>query len=170
MLYKNTILFLMIFTVPFFSTAQNAVAFKIKNAGLTVNGNFAEYTVDIAYDKATPENSKFDGTVTIKSINTGIKMRDEHLVKEDYFNAGKFPNMTFKSTGVKSADGNTLNVSGDITIKGKTKKISFPVKITTSGTKTRFTGEFKLNRRDFGVGGSSILMSDNLVVLLDITK
>jgi polyisoprenoid-binding protein YceI len=138
--------------MSFFAYSQSSVSFKIKNAGLN------------------PQNSKFNGTVVIKSINTGINKRDQHLVKPEYFDAAKYPHMTFNTNSVKTVDSNNLSVTGDLVIKGKSRKVTIPVKILTKGSKTRFTGEFTINRRDFGVGGSSLLLSDNLVVLLDITK
>ena len=167
---KSILALMILLSVSFIAYSQSSVSFKIKNAGLTVNGSFSDFTTDVVYDANAPQNAKFNGTVVIKSVNTGIKMRDEHLVKADYFDAAKFPNMTFTTISVKPEDKNNLSVTGDLVIKGKSKKITFPVKITAAGTKNKFTGEFKINRRDFGVGGSSLLMTDNLTVLLDVTK
>ena len=157
-------------TFQFAGMSQKGVAFKIKNAGLTVNGSFSDFKVDINYNPTAPTQSTFNGTIQVKSINTGINSRDKHLMKDEYFDVARFPTMVFNSTSVKSNNAGSLSVTGDLTIKGKTQKITIPVKVEKIGEKYRFVGSIKINRLTFGVGESSWVTADDLIINIDVTK
>lgn len=73
------------------SNAESFVKFKIKNAGLTVDGTFSDYKADIFYDENDVSKSKFYGEVKTTSINTGINLRDNDLRKKEYFDVKNFP-------------------------------------------------------------------------------
>jgi polyisoprenoid-binding protein YceI len=92
-------------------------------------------------------------------------MRDNHLRKEEFFNVEKFPQLTFVSESI-TGSGKSFNVKGKLTIKGVTKEVSFKFTATPQGDTYTFKGDFELNRRDFGVGGSSMTMSDKVNVEL----
>ena len=142
--------------------ADDSVTFVIKNFGLNTKGEFKGLSGNIKWDAANPANASFDVSVDVKTINTGIELRDKDLQNEKYFNTAKYPTINFKSTAVK-AD----NVTGNLTIKGVTKTISFPYTVTSSGKGFLFKGEFNINRRDFGVGGGGVL-GDNVDVTLQV--
>ena len=95
------------------------------------------------------------------------KARKIKLKKEEYFDVIKFPNLSFISTKITvgSASGTYIMV-GKMTIKGISKEITFPFTAHAQGDGYQFSGSFPLNRRDFGVGGKSMILSDNLTVLL----
>jgi polyisoprenoid-binding protein YceI len=142
------------------------VRFTIKNFGLNVSGSFKGLHGKVYFQPGNPVSAYFMTTVDASSINTGNDARDNHLRKEEYLDVHKFPVISFSSTRVTRGAAGSLVMDGNITIKGITKPVSFPFTATTSGSDLVLTGSFKLNRRDFGVGGSSILMADNLVVSL----
>jgi len=147
----------------------SAVKFVIKNFGLKTNGSFAGLQGKIEFDPEHPESAKFDVSVDAATIDTDIDSRDRHLKKEEYFDVEKYPHLEFQSTKVtRSNRKEYLYIFGNITIKGVTKEIKFPFKATPKDGGYLFEGSFELNRRDFGVGGSSVSLSDDLTVNLSV--
>ena len=145
------------------------IKFSIKNLGLHVNGSFKGLKGNMFFDKANLPMSSFNVSVEVATVNTGIEARDNHLKKEEYFDVAKYPEISFASTKISnSTKEGELFLEGDITIKGVTKSISFPFTATLKGNDYLFEGEFILNRRDFGVGGNSLVMADNLTVSLSV--
>jgi polyisoprenoid-binding protein YceI len=149
--------------------ATSNVRFKIKNFGSTVDGSFKGLKGSINFDASNLSNALFDVTINAATVDTGIGMRDNHLRKPDYFGVIHFPTIRFVSTKVdKSVKPNEAVIFGKLTIKNTTKEISFPFRYVETNGVLHFTGDFKINRRDFNVGGSSISLSDELIVLLDV--
>lgn len=145
------------------------VKFVIKNFGINTGGFFNGLNGSISFDPVNLSSASFDVSVDAKTINTDVEARDNHLRKEEYFNVEKFPALHFKSTKVtKTNSKDFLYMFGNITIKGITKEIKFPFKATQKEEGYLFEGNFKLNRRDFGVGGSSLTLSDELTVTLSV--
>ncbi|HEY6977477.1 MAG TPA: YceI family protein [Chitinophagaceae bacterium] len=142
---------------------DGSVTFVIKNFGVNTKGEFKGLKGIIKWDAANPENSSFNVSVDVNTINTGIDMRDNDLKKESYFNAEKYPTISFVSTAVSAG-----NVTGNITIKGVTSEISIPFTATPDGNGYLFEGKFLLNRKDFGVGGGSFVLSDHVDVTLKV--
>ena len=151
------------------SDSGSSVKFKIKNLGVNITGSFTGLAGQIQFDPANLASSRIEATIDVNSINTGIDMRDDHLRKEEYFDAKNYPKIKFVSTKVTPSNrSGTLFVFGNLTIRNITKEISFPFKATPQESGYLFTGEFKINRRDFKVGGSSITLGDNLTVQLRV--
>jgi len=148
--------------------SSSTVQFKIKNLGFNVTGSFKGLDGRIYFDPVRPDADSFHVSVDVNTINTGIDMRDDHLKSENYFDVKNHPQMVFISDKVtRGGKPGTFFVSGKLTIKGVTKAISFPFNATAQGKGYLFTGEFKINRKDFGVGGGSTI-ADNLTVLLSV--
>jgi polyisoprenoid-binding protein YceI len=148
----------------------SSVKFKIKNFGLEVDGGFTGLQGNINFDPNNLTASTFEASLDANTVNTNNKKRDSHLRKKEYFDAVTYPRIKLISTKISnSAKANTYILTGKLTIKNVVKDISFPFTSTQKGSDYLFTGEFKINRRDFGIGGSSISMSDNLTVFLSIT-
>ncbi|CAN5386019.1 YceI family protein [soil metagenome] len=148
---------------------SSSVKFKIKNLGIIVDGSLKGLKGAIEFDPARPDAARFDVTVDANTINTGIRARDKHIKKEEYFDVAKYSTLKFTATKIAASSGaNNFIVSGNLTIKNITKAISFPFTATLQNNGYLFKGEFKINRRDYSVGGSSITMSDNLTVFLEI--
>ena len=146
----------------------SSVQFKIKNLGFNVTGSFSGLDGTVAYDPARPTETVFDVSVDANSINTDNNMRDNHLREDTYFDVKKYPRIRFVSVKVTSSTRrNEFFVFGKLMIKDHSKDISFPFTVTPSGPGYLFKGSFTINRKDFGVGGASIV-SDNLDVLLSI--
>lgn len=147
---------------------KSTVKFKIKNLGIPVNGRFSGLSGSILFDKNNPGGASFQATIDASSISTGIGARDRHLKKPEYFNVEKFPTISFVSEKVAmTADGKYI-VTGKLSIKDRSRQISFPFTMAEEQGATRFTGSFSINRREFNVGESSISLSDNLIVFLSV--
>lgn len=163
-----------------FDKAHTSIGFNVKHMGLVnVPGYFRDFTGTVNYDPKDVSKSSVEFTAKMTSIDTGVGKRDEHLRSADFFEVEKYPDMTFKSTKVEKR-GKDLTVTGDLTMKGITKQISFPAQITgfikdqRGGTRAGVTAEATINRRDFGVnyGGNlpngAQMISDQVQVILNI--
>ena len=145
------------------------VRFVIKNFGINTGGTFDGLSGTITFDPSSLVTASFNVSVEAKSVDTDMEARDNHLRKPEYFDVEKYPKLSFKSTKVTTTNKEGyLFMFGTITIKGVSKEISFPFTQKTKDGGILFEGEFKLNRRDFGVGGKSFSMSDDLTVELSI--
>ncbi len=148
---------------------SSGIKIRIKNLGSNVTGTFHGLEGTIVFNPSEPGASSFRITIDPNTVNTGVKARDNHLRKEEYFNVAQYPKISFVSTHVRSSGTQGMyQLTGDLTIKGVTKEISFPFTVTTKNDGLLFSGECKLNRRDFNVGGSSMVMSDNVLVSLNV--
>ena len=149
--------------------AGSFITFKIKNFGLSVEGSFTGLKGTIQFDPNDLAASKFDVSIKAASINTGIKLRDKHLKKEEYFNAENFSEIRFVSTHIEaSTQTRTYFITGKLTLKKTTKEIRFEFTMQKQSEGLLFKGEFPLNRRDYEIGGNSFSLSDVLTVYLNV--
>lgn len=162
------------------ATAQNQawkvtnskVTFKIKNAGLTVDGSFKGLEADIRFDPAKAYGNKIEASVDVKTINTSINSRDNHLKKEEYFDAENFPKITMKSSSFSKGDDGTFKGFFSLSIKGTTKTVPVIFTFAEANGKAIFSGTFQLNRLDYKVGESSWVMSDevNITIVVEAVR
>jgi len=149
--------------------AGSKVHFVIKNFGINTGGSFDGLAGSITFDPANPAAASFNVSVDAKSVDTDMEARDNHLRKAEYFDVEKYPKINFRSTRITATNKEGyLYMYGVITIKNVSKEISFPFTQKSKEGGILFEGDFKLNRRDFGVGGKSFSMSDELSVELSI--
>ena len=150
--------------------AASSVKFVIKNFGLNVDGSFKGLNGKIIFNPENIGGSSFNVNVNAASVNTGNGSRDGHLKKEDYFDVAKYPAINFVSTKITAA-GKTgqYNMEGLFTIKGISKPVSFPFTVSAIANGDVFAGQFKINRRDFKVGGKSWVLSDDVTVFLNVS-
>lgn len=145
------------------------IGFAIKNMGLTVNGTLKNPRVNKFYfDKDSLSKSRIDVSVPVSTINTSNKTRDNHLQQEEYFNTAKYPNIRMRSKKFVKESSGKIRGYFYVTIKGVSREVNFPVTVSTSKGITNFKGNFKLNRLNFGVGTSSLVLADELKVQLNI--
>jgi polyisoprenoid-binding protein YceI len=137
--------------------ARTSVYFKISQLNLSfAYARFDEVSGASTLDGDDAGKSSFTLSVKTASIDTNNKNRDDHLRSPDFFNVRQYPAMTFKSTAVKAVDGG-LEVTGDLSLHGATKSVTFPLKGgKTAGfpkgtQRTGFTTELKLKRSDYGM-------------------
>lgn len=149
--------------------AASSVKFTIKNFGLKVDGSMKGLQGKIIFNPAVLATASFSVSVDAATINTNNGTRDNHLKKEEYFDVAKYPRLQFISTKIAATNNPAIfKMEGNITIKGITKLVSFPFSVVEKPDGKIFLGEFTINRRDFTVGGSSLVLSDNLIVSLSV--
>ena len=140
---------------------ESTIIFTIHNFGFKVTGSLEAPQGDILFNPDSLSNSYFRVTIKSVSVNTDNNTRDEHLREEDYFDVKNYPLISFVSGRIQAA-GNKgdFTASGKLTIKNNTKDIQLPFTAVKNGDGYLFTGSFKMNRRDFGVGGGSTLSNE----------
>jgi polyisoprenoid-binding protein YceI len=139
------------------------VVFHISNAGLDVEGSIAGVIGDIKFSKTKLVKSFFTATAKSETIQTGIKLRDKHLKKFDYFDVKNHPTINITSKQITKTKNGFDSICA-ITIKGQTKDINIPFTFKQTDNKGEFNGAFSLNRLDFGLGEKSIILSDTVAI------
>ncbi len=150
----------------------------------TVTGAFLEFSGKMetkSEDKSNFENSTISFEAQVDSIDIGVEQRDEHLRSNEFFEAEKYPTISFKSTSFKkNGSEDSYNLDGDMTMKGITKPISFKVQYNGSGvdiygqTKMGFELQGKINRQEFGLVWSmtteegAVVVSDDIKLLAEL--
>lgn len=164
-----------------FDKAHSAIGFRVKHMGLVdVPGYFRDFTGTVNFDAKDVTKSTVEFTAKVTSVDTGVAARDNHLRTKDFFEVDTFPDITFKSTKVEKK-GKAYMLTGDFTMKGVTKSITFPFEISgwlpageRDGGKMGITAETTINRRDYGVNYGTNLpsgiasLSDNVTIVLMI--
>jgi polyisoprenoid-binding protein YceI len=139
-----------------FDKAHTFIGFRVKHMGLIeVPGYFRDFTGTVNYDAKDVSKSSVEFTAKIASVDTGVAARNAHLQKPEFFDAEKYPEMTFKSTKIEKK-GKQWMVTGNLTIRDVSKSITFPFDIAgfvvgERGTRMGITAETTINRRDYGV-------------------
>lgn len=147
----------------------SSVTFSIKNLGFVVNGSFKNLQGNIVFDANHLSTSTFNITVNAASVDTKNNARDKHLKKEEYFDVDKYPTIAFIADKIeKETIANTFKVRGRFIIKNQSKQVAFSFTATPNANGLTFLGKVNLNRRDFKVGGSSLILSDNLILSLNV--
>ena len=141
---------------------HSAVSFTIRHFVTNVPGRFGDFDGKINHDPENPAASSVELNVRSASIDTDNDDRDKHLRSADFFEVEKFPALTFVSTGVKKVDADTMEVTGDLSIHGVTKRVTIPVDFqgtvkTSRGEKAGFEAAFTVNRKDFGIVWNRVL-------------
>jgi polyisoprenoid-binding protein YceI len=136
-----------------FDPSGSTIAFSVHQFLSTTHGKFTKFNGKIEVDHEHPENSSVTAQIDVRSVDTRIKKRDDHLRSAEFFNAEKYPQITFKSRGVKQTGPQSGDIHGDLTIHGVTKPITLHVKLLTSlneTSRTRWAVTVDpINRRDF---------------------
>jgi len=148
---------------------SSKITFKIKNAGITVDGSFSDLQADIKFNPKNLDKSVLRASVAVKSIDTGIKKRDKDLQMRKYFDVEKYPRLKMSSKKIRHVEKNKYTGTFDLTIKGVTKQIEIPFTYAHKGNDGKFSAEFKVNRRDFGVGSKSLILSDEATVFIEVS-
>ncbi len=151
------------------SDKGSSVKFQVRNFGFTVGGAFTHIRGSIHFDPARLAESDFKVSVDAATVNTDNNARDKHLQKPEYFDAAVYPEITFTSEKIgKSSETNGYIVVGKFMVKGKIKSISMPFTATRKDGGWLFAGSVVLNRRDFSIGGSSLVLSDTLILSISL--
>ncbi len=128
-----------------------------------VDGNIDGFNGQLFFDENTLAASYLKASVNVANIKTGNSLRDEHLQNANYFNAALFPKIEIASKKLYKKQ-SAFEGLFDITIKGITRETMIPFQLTSNGIDALFTGTFTIDRRDFNVGGNSIMLSDRVTI------
>ena len=146
--------------------SESKVEFKIKNFGVHVSGSFLEIDVISFFDVSEIESSYINAVIQVGSINTGNVKRDKHLLKDDFFDTDHFPILKLKSTKIEKLSETNFVLKGKLTIKNTTKIISIPLELIINNDSIIITSNFKINRRDYDVGGNIWVLANNVKIMV----
>jgi polyisoprenoid-binding protein YceI len=140
-----------------------------------VHGGFEKISGQLELDAANPSHSNLEVSIDASSINTRDAQRDAHLKSADFFDVEKFPNITFKSKRIERTGGESLRLTGDLTIHGITKEVSLNVEGPSAEMKDPFgnvrigaSAETRINRKDFGLHWNAALEAGGFLVGDDV--
>jgi polyisoprenoid-binding protein YceI len=182
---KFVILFSAVLALSAFATvstwsndkAHSSLGFTITHLGISdISGTFKNFEVSVNSSKDDFSDAVFELSADVASINTAIEMRDNHLKSADFFDAEKFPKLTFKSTSLKPAGKDRYKLTGDLTLHGVTRPVTLDLwyrgtvtnpmsKAATSG----FQVSGVIKRSDFGIGAGfpAPMLSDEVKIKAD---
>lgn len=151
---------------------HTATVFNWNHFGFsTPSANFSDIQGTISVDNAKPANSSVNVTIPLASLNTNVKALDDHLKTPDFFDAAKYPNITFKSTKVQSLGNSKYKITGNLTVKDVTKPVVLDAVLNKQGehpmTKAQsigFNATTSFDRSAFGVGAYVPNVGDKITV------
>ncbi len=151
--------------------AHSGVHFTVRHMVVSkVRGKFGRFSGTITYDAARPAASSVVATIDVSSIDTGVEQRDGHLKSADFFDAARFPEMTFRSKHAEPAGADRLRLTGDLTIRGVTREVSLDVELggrakdPWGGERVGFSARTSLDRKEFGLTWNQALEAGGVLV------
>lgn len=152
-------------------TQHSSAQFKVRHLMIAnVKGEFDKVSGTVDYDPANPSAAKVEAKIDVNSISTREADRDKHLLSGDFFDVEKYPEITFKSTKV-SRFGDGFKLTGDLTIHGTTREVTFDVESVTDEVKDPWgfvrrgaSATTRINRHDFGLKWNMALETGGIMV------
>ena len=133
-------------------TAKSTVSAVFKQIGVAVESRFMKFGAQIDFDAANPDASKASVDIDVASFDLGDPDYNREVLKKEWFNAAQFPKAAFVSTKIRGNGPGKLEVSGKLTIKGKTTDVSFPMLVKKEGAVQVFEGSLPIRRLTFNIG------------------
>ena len=131
---------------------KSALSFVSKQMNVPVEGQFKSFRGKLAFDPAKPAAAKAELEIDLASIDAGSKDANDEVAGKAWFNTREFPVAKFVSTSVKASGGNRYEVTGKMTIKGRTQDLTTPVTLRQEGNSAIFEGSLVLKRADYAIG------------------
>ncbi len=153
---------------------HSSVGFSIRHFFTRVPGYFTKFSGTIVVDRDHMENSSVTATIDVASVNTRVEMRDNDLRSKHFFDAAKFPTITFRSKTWKRTGPDTFDVTGALAIRDVTKKVVLKVQSLGFGTGARgakisgWEAKTALDRRDFGITRFPGMLGDDVPVTITV--
>lgn len=155
--------------------AHSNAQFEVRHLGISnVQGEFTKISGTVQLDEQDISKSSVTASIDIGSIDTRVTKRDDDLKSDHFFDVAKFPTMTFQSTKIWATGDGTAKMTGNLTLHGVTKEVTFDVTGPTApvqvmhGTRRGASATTKINRQDFGVSADSPMVGDEITITLDI--
>jgi polyisoprenoid-binding protein YceI len=156
--------------------AHSIIGFSIRHLEIAwVEGRFKDFKGTIHFDESDVTKSSVEFSAKVESIDTGVEPRDKHLRTADFFDAAKYPEMSFKSTRVERRGKDGYVLHGDFTLKGVTKPVALPFTVTGAikdpwgNTRFGVSAQTKIDRRDYGITWGKALENGGLDVGNEVT-
>ncbi len=154
--------------------AHTQILFAVNHMGhSTMHGTFKKFTVDLKFDPAKPAKTSVSAVIDASSVDTNFGPRDEHLKSPDFFNVAKYPDLTFKSTKVDVTGDDTAKVTGNLTMLGVTKPVTFDAKLVGKGPGMMggmiygFSMSGTLKRSDWGMTKYTPALGDDIAFTIE---
>ena len=149
------------------------VSFKVRHFVSKSSGRFDDFSGTFVVDREDMTKTTIEFAVKMASIDTDNDSRDNHLKSPDFFDVEKYPDMTFKSTGITKTGESTYDVTGQFNLHGVTKEIVIPVEVLgfhddEKGSQAGFEMDFVINRKDFGIIWNKALDAGGFVLGEDV--
>jgi polyisoprenoid-binding protein YceI len=135
--------------------------------GIGTGGTLGGLQTEVNFNPTDPANSSIEASVDVATINTGNTSKDEHLKSEDFFDVARYPKISLKLISFKHKSGSNYLGRFNLTIKAITKPVDIPFTYTEKNNALAFKSTFKINRLDFGVGSTSLVLADEVSVNID---
>jgi polyisoprenoid-binding protein YceI len=156
---------------------HTSAEFKVKHMMIShVKGHFTKVTGVLVYDESDPTKSRVEAEIEAHSLETRESQRDAHLKSADFLHVEKFPTLLFKSSDIKVVGAGELEVDGDLTIHGVTRKVTFavegptpPTKDPSGNTRIGISAATKINRKDFDLTWNAVLETGGILVGDEVT-
>ena len=132
--------------------AKSSVSATFKQMNVPVEAKFKKFSAQVDYDAAKPDAAKASVDIDTASLDLGEPDMNKEVAKKEWFNAAQFPKASFVSSAIKGAGPGKLNVTGKLTIKGKSTDVSFPLTVKTEAGKQVFEGSLPIKRLAFNIG------------------
>lgn len=132
--------------------ARSRIGFAYTQMGVPLEGRFAAFAGQVAFDPDKPQSAKAVIEVKLASIDTGLAEANAEVAGKDWFDSAKHPLARFESGALKALGGNRYQVDGRLAIKGRTQNVSAPFVFSPDTAGGNFTGAFTLRRADFAIG------------------
>lgn len=162
--------------------SHSSASFSVRHAMIaTVRGQFKVLSGKLEIDEANPGASSVEAVAETTSVDTGDVNRDGHLRSPDFFDAEKYPQITFKSTKVEAAGGERYNVQGILDLHGVQKEVTFVAEYAGQGKdafgnlRAGLEAKTTINRKDFGLNWNAaleaggVLVSENVKIEIDLS-
>ena len=132
--------------------AKSSVSAVFKQMNVPVEGKFKKFNAQIDFNEAQPETSRASVEIEIPSFDLGDPEFNSEVLKKEWFNAARFPKASFVSSAIKTGANGKFDVTGKLTIKGKTADVSFPLSVKKVGANRVFEGALPIKRLAFEIG------------------
>ncbi len=157
---------------------NSSVGFACKHVFSNVRGMFQKPSGTVTLDEGTPANSTINATIDVNSVTTGVEERDAHLKGSDFFDAAKYPVISFVSTGFQKSSAVSYAVTGNLTMHGVTKPVTLAVSAPPAfkhagGIRRGIEATMAVNRKDFGLRwgfpgeGAGVVVGDTIKITID---
>lgn len=156
--------------------SNSAAQFSVRHFGIsTVSGGFSKMSGNVLIDDANPAKDQVEATIETSSIDTRVERRDNDLRSPHFFDAEKYPTITFKSTRVEEEGAGKLKVTGELTMHGVTKPVVLQVEGPSAAIKDPIgnlrrgaSATTTITRQDFGINADPGVVGDQVTITLDI--